>query len=412
MSKSSLHWIGSELASWTERGLRRDRLTHSGAVGVLLTLAGKVYVNFGSNDYLSLAADQRIVTAAQIAASEEGWGSGASPLVNGRATAHEILEQRLAKFEGTEAALLFSSGFAANAGVIPAVVGKGDTIYSDAKNHASIIDGCRLSGARVVVYPHSDTVALERLLAEGAEDSRSPQESQQAPQAGKRLIVTDTLFSMEGDLAPIVALADLAEKYEAMFMVDEAHATGVFGPSGRGVVELLEYREEGAPGLHKRIDIRVGTLSKACGTAGGFVAGSQPLIEWLSNHARSYVFSTAQPAATAAAAVVALDLIRSEPKRRARVLHQAAILRAKLLAAGWKVGNSESQIIPLLIGSAEQTMRYTAGLKEHGFFVPGIRPPTVPQGESLLRISLCYGHTDQMLARLITVLEKLRKSFS
>jgi 8-amino-7-oxononanoate synthase len=358
-----------------------------------MVLDGRKMINFGSNDYLGLAADPRLATAAAAAAAErEGWGSGASPLVSGRAVSHAALERRLAEFEDTEAAIVFPSGFAANAGTIPAIVEDPDAIFGDAKNHASLIDGCRLSSARRFIYPHNDCEALAGLLKSAGGFRR-------------RLIVTDTVFSMDGDVAPLVRLADLAEQYGAMLMVDEAHATGVFGEHGRGLVEHLAARH---PEMEDRVHIRVGTLSKAIGSGGGFVCGRQSLVDWLANRARTYVFSTAQPAATSAAAMASLDIVRHEPERRRVLLRHAAELRARLCEQGWNTGRSESQIIPLIVGTPESAMRLAGQLRDTGFFVPGIRPPSVPEGESLLRLSLCYHHTPEMIGALVDQLDRFR----
>jgi len=304
------------------------------------------------------------------------------------------LESRLAEFEQTEAVLLFPTGFAANAGTIPALAGEGDAIYSDANNHASIVDGCRLSRAARFVYPHGDVQALDNQLRTGKQFRR-------------RLIVTDSLFSMEGDLAPLVELGDVAERNDAMLLVDEAHATGVFGQQGRGVVEHLAADH---PRLHKQVHVRIGTLSKALGAAGGFVCGKASLIDWLANRARTYVFSTAQPASTSAAALAALEIVANEPQRRLRLLDNARRLRERLSEMEWDLGPSESQIIPLKIGSAAQTMRLTADLLARGIWVPGIRPPSVPPDQSQLRIGLSAAHTDEMVEALITGLAELRPS--
>jgi 7-keto-8-aminopelargonate synthetase-like enzyme len=272
------------------------------------------------------------------------------------------------------------------------LVDEGDAIFADAKNHASLIDGCRLSRAARFVYPHCDCEALERQLQESGGFRR-------------RLIVTDTLFSMDGDLAPLVRLAELAERYDAMLMVDEAHATGVFGRRGSGVVEhLSEQRAD----LEDRVHIRVGTLSKALGTGGGFVCGRQSLIDWLANRARTYVFSTAQPAAVSAAALAALDIVRVEPRRRERVLATAAELRLRLREQGWDTGSSGSQIIPIYVGEQERAVGLARQLRDAGFFVPAIRPPSVPEGESLLRLSLCYQHTAEMVDALMCQLDGMR----
>jgi 8-amino-7-oxononanoate synthase len=321
------------------------------------------------------------------AAKQEGWGAGASPLVTGHSEAHAELERRLADFEGVEAALVFTSGFAANLGTVAALVDREDAIFADAKNHASLIDGCRLSRGEVHIYRHADVDHLAELLRDSARYRR-------------RLILTDSLFSMDGDFAPLAEIAELAEKYSAMLMVDEAHATGVFGANGRGVAEHL--------GVEDGIHIRMGTLSKALGCAGGFVAGSRNLIDWLVNRARSYVFSTAFPPAVAAAAIAALDIVRDEPQRRQDLHGCAAKLRNELTTRGLNIGRSSSQIIPIYLGDPERTMQMSQSLRERGLFVPGIRPPSVPAGESLLRISLSSVHTPAMLEKLLAVLDALK----
>ena len=294
----------------------------------------------------------------------------------------------LAQFEGTESALLFSSGYAANVGIISALVGPEDQIFSDEHNHASIIDGCRLSKAKVHVYPHLDLQYLSQRLQEAA--------------AGRKLIITDSLFSMQGDAAPLDKLAEIAEAAGAMLMVDEAHATGIYGKTGRGLAEAMQAEA----GVH----IKVGTLSKALGSIGGFVAGEQRLIDWLSNRARSYVFSTAAPAAVAAAGSEGLKIVLTQPERRVLLLQRAAHLRTQLKEQGWQVGAGDSQIIPVIIGDPMETMKLSQELQESGYWVPGIRPPSVPAGNSLLRISLCAFHTEEILAEFIDVMRALSQS--
>jgi 7-keto-8-aminopelargonate synthetase-like enzyme len=460
MAHDPLAWIDGELGRLDDAGLRRNLAVREGPQSARIVIDRKQLINFGCNDYLGLAADERVIAAAIDATRKEGWGSGASPLVSGRSEVHATLERRLAEFEGTEAALVFPSGFAANAAIIPALVEDEDAIFCDAKNHASLIDGCRLSKSARFVYPHGDCAALENLL-------------HSAVRFRRRLIVSDTLFSMDGDVAPLAELAELAHRHDAMLMVDEAHATGVFGEKGRGVVEMLDAEERevrseertavtrvplaspvfdkeqqvampvsqeraslhpitsplesatlcpsarpwheialaaasGTRARHDRVHIRVGTLSKALGSSGGFVCGRRSLVDWLANRARSYVFSTAQPAATSAAAIAALEIIRNEPHRRERLLACASELRFRLQDQGWDTGQSESQIIPIAVGDATLTMELAGRLREAGFFVPGIRPPSVPEGESLLRISLCFHHTAEMIDGLIRALGRLR----
>jgi len=381
-----LAWIDEELAAWAERGLQRKIVTRQGPQAAHAHVGEQRLINFSSNDYLGLAADGRLGQAVGKAIEGEGWGSGASPLITGHGHSHQLLAERLADFLGTEAALVFSSGFAANVGTITALVGRGDAVFSDQRNHASLIDGCRLSRAEVYVYPHCDTAGLETLL-------------KQTSDARRRLIVSDTVFSMEGDRAPLADLVEISRRYEAMLMVDEAHATGVFGGHGRGLAEEV--------GVESQIPIRAGTLSKALGCAGGFVAGRRSLVEWLANRARPYVFSTAQPSAGSAAAIAALDIVRDEPHRRIELLQRATLFREALSAQGWNVGRSDSQIVPLIVGDVARTMQLAGCLRERGLLVPPIRPPSVPEGHALLRISLSYAHTPKMLDKLVTTLSAL-----
>jgi 8-amino-7-oxononanoate synthase len=388
MSLDALHWIDEELHALEAHGLRRQVRSRGNAQGASITLEGREFVNFGSNDYLGLAADPRLTAAVAEALQQYGWGSGASPLILGHAELHRQLEERLAEFEGVEAALLFTSGFAANSGTIAALVGQGDAVFADRKNHASLFDGCRLSRADVRVYPHGDCQALDDLLAKSAAYRR-------------RLIVTDSLFSMDGDLAPLQELAELAEKHGTMLLVDEAHATGVFGPNGRGACELL--------GVEDRVTVRIGTLSKALGSIGGFAAGSRSMIEWLVNRARPYIYSTALPAAVSAAAIKSLDIVHDEPRRRIELLATSDRVRRELAGQGWRLGNSTSQILPVVVGTPEKAISLSQKLREQGLFVPAIRPPTVPDGEACLRISLSYGHTAEMIEKLVASLAIMTK---
>ncbi len=398
-TNDALDWLDNELERLESSNLHRRLATRVGPQGPIIGVESNEgrgsetwipsFLNFGANDYLGLAADPRLAAAAHRATAIEGWGAGASPLVTGHSRSHRDLERRLAEFMQTEAALVFPSGFAANSGTIPALVGRGDIIFADEKNHASLIDGCRLSRADVQVYPHRDMSRLAELL-------------EQSAGARRRLIVSDTLFSMDGDIAPLGDLVELARRHRAMLMIDEAHAIGVFGANGRGIAERL--------GVEAQVPIRIGTLSKALGSAGGFVAGSRRLIDWLLNRARSYVFSTAHPPAVAAAAMASLDVVREEPQRRMALLDRAADLRSALKKQGWNVGDAAGQIIPIIIGHAAATMQLAADLREQGLFVPGIRPPSVPEGQSLLRISLSYGHTPEMVDQLVAALAELRRS--
>jgi 8-amino-7-oxononanoate synthase len=386
-----LSWLSDELAALDRAGLLRRRSARAGCQAAKIVLDGQELVNFGSNDYLALAADPRLAAAAIAAIQSEGFGSGASPLITGHCEMHRRLECRLAEFEGAEAALLFPSGFAANLAAVTALAGPGDVVFADAKNHASLWDGCRLSRADVRAYPHADCRQLDGLLARAAHYRR-------------RLIVTDSLFSMDGDLAPLAELADLAQRHKAMLVIDEAHATGVFGPGGRGLAEHF--------GVEHSVAAHVGTLSKALGCAGGFISGSRLLIEWLVNRSRSYIYSTAAPAATSAAALAALEIVIAEPDRRRQLLQRAAALRAQLSALGWPLGRSASQIIQILVGQPQQAVELSQRLRRSGLLVPAIRPPTVPDGESCLRVSLTWGHAEEHIAALIAELGKAPPSLA
>lgn len=379
----ALGWIDDELATLAAGDLLRPYRVRRGRQGARVVLDGRELVNFGSNDYLGYAGDVRLTKAASRAACAEGFGAGASPLVSGHSQAHENLERAIAGLLGTESALVFPSGFAANAATIAAVAGPGDAIFSDARNHASLIDGCRLARASVHVYPHRDLPELARFLAGGGA-------------ARRRLIVTDTLFSMDGTIAPLADLCELARRHGAILLVDEAHATGVFGKRGSGLVE-----ESGcADGVH----IRVGTLSKALGAGGGFVAGHGRLIDWLRHTARGWIFSTAHPPAVAGAAVRAIELVGREPERRRDLLERAAAFRARLAARGVELGGAAAQIVPVVAGEPAAAVALAARLAEAGCFVPAIRPPSVPPGRSLVRASLSWLHSEADLARLADAL--------
>lgn len=375
-----LAWLDEALTDLDHRGLRRALTERTSLQSGVIRFGGESLLNFGSNDYLGLASDPAVCEAAQRAITEQGWGAGASALVCGHARAHAELEYQIARFENTEAALLFPTGFAANSGTVAALVGRGDTIFSDEKNHASIIDGCRLSGAKVCIYRHRDVDHLRDLLA--AEPGR------------RRLVVTDTVFSIDGDIAPLPEIAELASKQHAMLMVDEAHATGVFGDNGRGICE--------AQGVEDSVHIRVGTLSKALGGVGGFVVGSQKLINWLTNRARTLIYSTAFPAAISIAAARALEIVETEPRRRQTLQANAANLRRELSRLGLHIGAAETQIIPIILGDAKQATFAAAKLRDQGIYIPAIRPPSVPENQSVLRISLTSLHTPDQINHLVS----------
>jgi 8-amino-7-oxononanoate synthase len=382
-----LHWIEDELQRLVERDqYRTQRIRESPHVSGLVQVDGRTLIDFSSNDYLGLSANSTLVDAVHSCVSQVGFGSGASPLITGYGVWHRRLEQELARFEDAEAALVFGSGYVANIAVITALAGPGDCIFSDELNHASIIDGCRLSGAKIEVYRHNDLGHLRERVAAAGPFRRT-------------LIVTDSLFSMDGDFAPLPELVQIAGSANAMLMIDEAHATGVFGERGRGVAELMEVAE--------KIPIRVGTLSKALGGIGGFVVGPQVLIDWVRNKARSYIFSTAIPEIAAAVGLAALQLVEQEPQRRITLLEKSQWLREELGRIGIDTGNSDSQIIPIIVGSAGEALRASRELAESGFLVPAIRPPSVPENSSRLRLSVTSAHSEEQLNQVVREIDRV-----
>lgn len=368
-------------------GLRRELARIERRSGGRIVRDGRTLVDFSSNDYLGLASDPRLAEALAAAARAGGTGAGAARLISGNHPLHRELEEALAVFKRSEAALLFASGFVANVGVIPALAGDGDIIYSDRLNHASVVDGCRLSRARVKVFPHADLGALGRMLRE---DQASD---------GRRWIVVDGVFSMDGDLFPLDRLVELAEAHGARTYVDDAHGTGVLGATGRGSTEHW--------GVEGRIDVVMGTLGKALGTSGAFVAGSSDLREWLLNRARSFVFTTGTPPALAAATLEALRIVEAEPERRERLQHNADRLREGLDAMGFEGGGGApaGHITPLVIGDPAETLRVGRSLLDRGFHVGTIRPPAVPDGTSRLRISVSAAHGPHQIEGLLEALE-------
>ena len=354
-----------------QAGLYRQMKVCHSPQGARVKAGNREVLMLSSNSYLGLCTDTRLKEAARKAVEMYGTGAGGSRLISGTSPIHRELEAQVAFFKGTEDALIFSSGYMANAGVISSVADKNWVIYSDRLNHASIIDGCRLSGAQTVVYEHGDVNDLENKIR------RYPSK--------QGLIVTDALFSVDGDLAPLPALVATARRHGLLLMVDEAHATGVLGKNGGGAAELF--------GIKDGIDISTGTFSKALASEGGFVAGSATLIDYLVNTARSFIFSTAMPPAGAAVSLAALDIVRTEPQRRSTLMEHAAWLRDSLGRAGFDVANHPTQIISLILGEPRTATTFSDRLMERGIFVTAIRPPTVPAGTSRLRISLMATHT-------------------
>ncbi len=344
--------------------LRKPRLIE-GPIGPHVTIDGRDTLLLCTNDYLGLTNHPAVKRAAHEAIDSYGAGAGASRLVAGTLSIHEELETALARLKGTETAIAFGSGYLANVGTVSALMRRGDVIYSDELNHASIIDACRLSRATVRIFPHKDTHALEKMLRDD-------------PNFRRRLIVTDGVFSMDGDIAPLPELVRLASEFDCYLMVDDAHATGVVGPQGRGTAAHF--------GLEGQVDIQMGTLSKALGSYGAFVAGARGLIDYLVNRARSFIFTTALPPASAGAALEALRVLEREPHRRERLWKNAEMLKAGLRSRGFELGMSETFIIPVIIGGARECLAMAETLLENGVFAQAIRPPSVPEGASRLRV--------------------------
>jgi 8-amino-7-oxononanoate synthase len=377
-------WAREELEALAARGLRRFLEPLESPQGALVRVGGETLINFSSNDYLGLATSPALRAAAIAALEHQGVGTGASRVVVGDTAAHQRLEARLAAFERSEAVLLFNTGFAANTGTIPALVGSGDAVFSDALNHASLVDGCRLSRARTVVYPHADPEALARALAE------TP--------ARRKLVVTDTVFSMDGDVAPLRELLAACREHGAALMVDEAHATGVLGIRGAGLCEEL--------GLEAEVDVRVGTLSKALGCLGGYVATSRAVADLLLNRARPFVFSTSLPAALCAAAEAAVEVVEKDDVVRERLWRNIRRFAKGLRALGLPA-EPRSAIFPVILGEPDAALDAARRCRERGLLVKAIRPPTVPEGTSRLRFCLSAAHTEGHLDLALEVLRQL-----
>ncbi len=377
-----------ELQVIEEQGLTRKLRLFSTGNESEVVMNGKKFLLFSSNNYIGLATDSRLKKKATEGISKYGTGAGGSRLTTGNFDIHEQLESEIADFKKTETAIVFSSGYLANVGVISSVMKAGDTIFSDAWNHASIIDGCRLSKAKTIVYEHADMVDLERKLRQSHGD-------------GMKFIVTDGVFSMDGDIAPLPKIVELAKEYKAYIMIDDAHATGVLGNDGCGTADYF--------GLKDEIDFTVGTLSKAIGAEGGFVSTSSIAKNYLLNNARSFIFQTALSPSAIEAAREGISIIQNEPERRKQLLKNAQYLRLKLEESGFVMKEGETPIISLIIGGSHEAMQFSAKLLDEGVFIPAIRPPTVPKGSSRLRITVMATHTIEQLDMVISKIKKIGK---
>jgi glycine C-acetyltransferase len=383
----ALDYLRDELRQLDGQGLLLHPRTLEGPTGGRARFDGREVVNLASNNYLGLANHPRMNEAAARAARELGAGTGAVRTIAGSMTLHRELERRFAAFKHADDALMFQSGFTSNAGTVAAVLTKEDVIVSDELNHASIIDGARLSRAEIKVFPHKDASSADMLLAETKREGR------------RQLLITDGVFSMDGDIAPLPDLVEVAERHGAIMMVDDAHASGVLGAGGAGTVDHF--------GLHGRVDIQVGTLSKAIGVLGGFIAGPHHLIEWLQNRGRPYLFSTSAPPAVVAACIEALDIIRDEPDRLERLWSNTRFFKAGLHDLGFDTGDSETPITPVITGDEEKTQAFARRLFEEGVFTPAIVFPTVAKGRARVRTIVTAEHGEEDLKEALDVFDRI-----
>ena len=386
---SKLDWLTQEINGLKDQGLYNRIRTIGSAQGAWLTVDGKNVLNFCSNNYLGLANHPKIVEAAKEATKKYGVGPAAVRSIAGTMDLHVQLEQRLARFKGAEDVITFLSGFTANLGTIAALVGKEDVIFSDRLNHASIIDGCRLSGAKIVAYEHNDPGALEDAIKEHASNFR------------RALIITDGVFSMDGDIAPLPALVEVARKYDILFMVDDAHGEGVLGKGGRGIVDHF--------GLHGKVDIEVGTMSKAFGVVGGMVAGDKVIIEWLRQRGRPFLFSSAVTAPDAAACLAAVDLLEESTELVDKLWANAKYFKAEMKKLGFDTGVSETPITPVILGEARLAQQFSRELFEEGVFAMAIGFPTVAKGKARIRVMISAAHDNDDLGKGLEAFAKVGK---
>src|SRR6266404_2316305 len=387
---NALAYLTDQLKSWRKAGTFQHLRELESACELVAKFDGKDVINLASNNYLGLANHPRLVEAEIEAAKKYGAGSGAVRTISGTMSLHMELERRIAEFKNVEACVVFQSGFAANAGTVAAILGPEDHIVSDGLNHASIIDGCRLSKAKIHVFPHKDVAAAEKILA-GL--SSAP---------GRKLLVTDGVFSMDGDIAPLPGLVEIAERHDAIMMVDDAHSSGVLGRAGRGTIDHFQ--------LHGRVHIQVGTLSKAIGVLGGYVCGSRDLIDFLCQRARPFLFSTSHPPAVAAACLAAFDVLEHEPHLIENLRINTRYWKKALTDSGFDTGMSETPITPIMVGEARRAHEFSRGLFEEGLLATGIGFPTVPEGKARVRTIVTATHTRQQLDQATEILSRVARS--
>ncbi len=383
---TKLNWIRDELASLKQQNLYNTIRTIDSPQGAWIVVDGKRVLNFCSNNYLGLANDARLKQAAHDAIEKFGVGPAAVRSIAGTLSLHNELEKRLAEFKGVEATISFQSGFNSNGAALPALVGKEDVIFSDELNHASIIDGARLSGAKIVRYAHNDAEDLEHRILETGDYRRA-------------LIVTDGVFSMDGDIAPLPQIVEVAERHDLMLMVDDAHGEGVLGRGGRGIVDHF--------GMHGRVDVEVGTMSKAFGVVGGYVAGKREIVEWLRQRGRPFLFSSAVPAADAAACIAAVDILEESTALVERLWDNARYFKTEMQRLGFDTGASETPITPVMLGDAQLAQNFSRALFENEVFAMAIKYPTVPQGKARIRVMISAAHEREDLDKGLEVFGKV-----
>ncbi len=385
---SKLNWVNEELKNLKDQGLYNNIRTIGSPQGAWLVVDGRRVLNFCSNNYLGLADDPRLCAAAKRAIDEFGAGPAAVRSIAGTLTLHRELENRLAKFKGAEATIAFQSGFTSNLGTIPALVGKDDVIFSDELNHASIIDGARLSGAKIVRYAHNNAQALDDAI-------------KQETGLRRALIITDGVFSMDGDVAPLPDIVQVAERHDFMLMVDDAHGEGVLGRGGRGIVDHF--------GMHGRVDVEIGTLSKAFGVVGGYVAGKNEIVEWLNQRGRPFLFSSATTAADTAACLAAVDILEASTELVDRLWDNARYFKSEMKRIGFDTGKSETPITPVMLGEETLARKFSQTLFENGIFAMAITYPTVPKGKARIRVMISAAHSREDLNRGIETFGKVGK---
>lgn len=385
-------FLAEQLDELREQGLFNTVRTIESAMGGRIVVDGKPVINFCANNYLGLANHPRLVQAAKDAIDQYGIGPGAVRTIAGTNSLHVKLEERLAQFKGAEAVLTLQSGFTANLGAIPALVGKGDAIFSDRLNHASIIDGCRLSRAQIIAYEHNDPADLREKIKEAIASNEYT----------RYMIITDGVFSMDGDIAPLPAIYEIAREFDILLMVDDAHGEGVLGKGGRGIVDHF--------GLHGKVDIEIGTMSKAFGVVGGIVAGRKVIIDWLRQRCRPLLFSSAMTVPDTAACLEAVDLLEESTELVERLWANADVFKKGMKALGFDTGQTQTPIVPVMLGEAKLAQQFSRQLFENGVFAMAIGYPTVPQGKARIRVMNTAAHTPSDIEEALSVFEKVGKN--